>query len=55
MLRANVIRDYLLKQGVHETRIVAQGKGMTEPLNENKTDEEKAANRRVEMKILYAR
>jgi type IX secretion system PorP/SprF family membrane protein len=53
-LRANVIRDYLVSQGVNESRIVAQGKGMTEPLNQNKSEDEKAANRRVEMKILYA-
>jgi type IX secretion system PorP/SprF family membrane protein len=55
LLRASSIKDYLISQGVSETRIKANGKGLTEPLNGNSTDEERALNRRVEMKILYSR
>jgi type IX secretion system PorP/SprF family membrane protein len=53
--RARTIRDYLLTKGVHESRIKADGKGLTEPLNENETEEHRALNRRVEMRILYSR
>jgi OOP family OmpA-OmpF porin len=34
--------------GIDENRIITDGKGATEPLNNNKTAEEKAINRRVE-------
>jgi outer membrane protein OmpA-like peptidoglycan-associated protein len=53
--RAKSIRDYLIAQGVEAARITAQGKGLSEPLNNNATDEERALNRRVEMKIVYSR
>lgn len=53
--RAETIRDYLVAQGVEEERILAEGKGMAEPLNSNSNDEEKALNRRVEMRIVYSR
>ena len=52
--RANVIKKLLVAQGVEEGRVAVDGKGMREPLNENATEEERAANRRVEMRIVYA-
>ncbi len=51
--RANTLKDELVKRGVDETRIAVYGRGETEPLNENVTEQERAENRRVEMKILY--
>lgn len=51
--RAAMIREYLIGKGIHESRIEAEGKGLTEPLNENRTEEERAKNRRVELVILY--
>jgi len=51
--RANAMRSYLIKKGVPEDRITAEGKGMDEPLNGNKTAEERAVNRRVEVVIGY--
>lgn len=53
--RAETIREYLISQGIEEERVTAEGKGLAEPLNENKTEEEKALNRRVEMRIVYSR
>jgi type IX secretion system PorP/SprF family membrane protein len=51
--RAQSIKDFLIEKGVEPARIGVSGKGMSEPLNENVTDEERALNRRVEMKIIY--
>ena len=53
LYRAQTMRDYLIEKGVDEGRVVAEGRGMKEPLNENKTEEDRAKNRRVEMTILY--
>jgi type IX secretion system PorP/SprF family membrane protein len=55
LLRAESMKVYLVEQGVSESRVMATGKGMTEPLNENITEAERALNRRVEMKIMYGR
>jgi type IX secretion system PorP/SprF family membrane protein len=51
--RANAIKEYLVSKGIASERIKTDGKGMSEPLNENKTAEEMALNRRVELMILY--
>lgn len=53
LYRANAIKEYLVGKGVENERIKTEGKGMTEPLNGNKTAEEMALNRRVELMILY--
>lgn len=53
LYRANVVRQYLIEKGVDTSRIEAQGKGLTEPLNENKSEAERALNRRVELLIYY--
>lgn len=52
--RANTLREELIRRGVDASRISVSGKGMSEPLNQNNTEQERAENRRVEMKILYA-
>lgn len=51
--RANAIKEYLVSKGIDAGRIDTEGKGMSEPLNDNKTDEDRAKNRRVELTILY--
>jgi outer membrane protein OmpA-like peptidoglycan-associated protein len=53
LYRANSIKEYLTGKGISSERIATEGKGMGEPLNENKTEEEMARNRRVELVILY--
>src|SRR5688572_29156918 len=51
--RAQTLKDYLVEKGVDGERITSDGKGMTEPLNNNETEEDRAKNRRVELTILY--
>ncbi|MEK6806108.1 MAG: OmpA family protein [Pseudomonadota bacterium] len=50
--RANAVRDHLISQGVAAARLTAEGYGLTQPVADNKTDEGRARNRRVEFKIL---
>ncbi|HYI76609.1 MAG TPA: OmpA family protein, partial [Chryseolinea sp.] len=50
--RAQTMKDYLVSKGVEASRISTDGKGMKEPLNDNSTEEKKAANRRVELTIV---
>jgi type IX secretion system PorP/SprF family membrane protein len=51
--RAQAIKDFIVGKGVRAERIMADGKGLREPLNANKTEQERAINRRVELTILY--
>jgi type IX secretion system PorP/SprF family membrane protein len=53
LYRANAIKEYLVEKGIESERIKTSGKGMSEPLNQNRTETEKALNRRVELMILY--
>ena len=49
--RAQSVADYLVRQGVQSARIATRGFGETQPIASNATEEGKAANRRVEIKI----
>jgi OOP family OmpA-OmpF porin len=49
--RAETVRAYLLKKGVDPSRLTAKGYGPTKPLNEGKTEQERALNRRVELNL----
>ncbi|MEH0156087.1 OmpA family protein [Limibacter armeniacum] len=53
--RAEAIRGYILSYGnFHPSRVIADGKGDTEPIIPNPvSDEEKRINRRVEFKIYF--
>lgn len=53
LYRADVIKNYLTEKGISPERVNTTGKGLTEPLNDNRTEEGRAKNRRVELMILY--
>ncbi|MET0372414.1 MAG: OmpA family protein [Sphingobium sp.] len=50
--RARSVADYLVGKGVQSARIAARGYGESQPIASNATVEGKAANRRVEIKIV---
>jgi outer membrane protein OmpA-like peptidoglycan-associated protein len=50
--RATSVMDYLFDKKVDKKRIVSQGYGKTKPLVPNDSEENKALNRRVELKII---
>lgn len=49
--RAQAVRQVLIQKGISATRIMATGKGSTQPVASNDTDENRQKNRRVEMMI----
>lgn len=51
-LRAQVIVDYLVERGIHADRLEAVGFGEKKPIVPNTTIQNKAKNRRVELKII---
>ncbi len=50
--RAEAIRRYLIEQGIEGNRIRTKGFGPYSPITNNETEEERARNRRVEIRIL---
>jgi OOP family OmpA-OmpF porin len=50
--RAAAVRTYLIQRGVEEGRLESHGFGLEKPIETNDTDQGRAANRRVEFKIL---
>ncbi len=49
--RADNVKAYFVSKGINASRLKAEGFGPNKPLNNGKTKEEKAKNRRVEMKL----
>ncbi|NWF89622.1 MAG: OmpA family protein [Ignavibacteriaceae bacterium] len=49
--RANVVLDYLVANGISESRLVAKGYGESMPIADNNLDEGRTLNRRIEFKI----
>ncbi len=49
--RANSVKQYLIENGIDESRIVATGYGEDKPIADNKTSAGRAKNRRVEMRL----
>lgn len=50
--RAKSVLDYLIQHDVDKTKLISKGYGETQPLVENNSDENRAKNRRVELKII---
>lgn len=50
--RANSVRANLIKRGVDAARIEAEGRGESQPIDTNSTEEGRANNRRVEFTII---
>jgi OOP family OmpA-OmpF porin len=50
--RAAAVRTYLVEHGIAGDRLTSEGYGLTRPVASNDTDDGRAANRRVEFKIL---
>ena len=50
--RADIVKAFLVELGVDPARLVAQGYGETRPVNDNKTLEKRAYNRRVQFRRL---
>lgn len=47
--RANTVVDYLVKNGINSSRLVAKGYGESNPVGSNDNDEGRALNRRIEI------
>ena len=50
--RANSVRDDMISRGIDPSRIEAEGRGMTQPIDTNDTEQGRANNRRVEFVVL---
>ena len=50
--RARAVADYLSMQGVNKVRMATLGYGETQPIADNGTESGRAANRRVEIRIV---
>ncbi len=50
--RAEVVRNYLIDQGIESARLTAKGYGSSRPQASNETEEGRQENRRTEFKIL---
>ena len=49
--RANAVRDWLIANGIDQTRLTAKGFGLENPIDSNKTAAGRTNNRRVEIKL----
>lgn len=49
--RAASVKQYLIDHGIDTARLTSQGKGSSDPVESNDTEEGKIANRRVEFKV----
>jgi outer membrane protein OmpA-like peptidoglycan-associated protein len=50
--RAKAVRDYLIKNGIAPSRLIAKGYGSSHPVADNDTEEGRQKNRRTEVTIL---
>jgi OOP family OmpA-OmpF porin len=51
LLQANTVKDQLIKFGMPATNIACEGRGSSSPKVNNSTEENRALNRRVEVKV----
>ncbi|RYD74066.1 MAG: hypothetical protein EOP53_18980, partial [Sphingobacteriales bacterium] len=50
--RAKAVYDYLVNEGILATRLIWKGYGETQPVAKNDTEENRAKNRRTEVKVI---
>ena len=50
--RVDAVKKYLTAKGIGKTRIATKAFGGTKPLSREKTEDARALNRRVEMRVL---
>jgi outer membrane protein OmpA-like peptidoglycan-associated protein len=50
--RANAVRDYMVQNGIDESRMTARGYGFDQPLVPNDTPENRERNRRIQFRVL---
>jgi outer membrane protein OmpA-like peptidoglycan-associated protein len=50
--RAESVKTILIEKGIESTRIEVEGRGQSEPITENDTEENRAKNRRVEFRLI---
>lgn len=50
--RARTVSNYLAEGGIEQSRLITQGMGKDQPIASNETENGRAQNRRVELKIL---
>lgn len=50
--RVLAVKDYLVKKGIRKERILTKAFGGSQPLSTERTEEAKAANRRVEVRVI---
>lgn len=53
--RAEAVKAYLVSKGIESNRVYTEGKGMDQPVADNKTREGRAKNRRVEVEVVGTR
>jgi len=53
--RADAVKTYLTGKGVEASRVYTEGKGEAQPVADNKSDEGRAKNRRVEIEVVGTR
>ena len=51
MRRATAVRDYLVRHGIDAQRLTVRGFGESQPVASNETDDGRAQNRRVELRV----
>jgi OOP family OmpA-OmpF porin len=53
--RAEAVKAYMVSKGVPANRIYTEGKGEKQPIADNKTNDGRAKNRRVEVEVIGTR
>lgn len=51
-MRANAVKDYLIKKGIQQDRLSSEGKGELQPIDSNENEEGRKNNRRTEFIII---
>ncbi len=53
--RAEAVKAYLVSKGTEPNRIYTEGKGKKQPIADNRTDDGRSKNRRVELEVVGTR